>query len=29
MEDWVTLRADGDALDKLAGSADQAAKVQV
>jgi hypothetical protein len=29
MEDWVTLRADGEALDKLADSADQAAKVQV
>lgn len=29
MEDWVTLRADGEALDKLAGSADKAANVQV
>ncbi|THY81431.1 GCN5-related N-acetyltransferas-like protein [Aureobasidium pullulans] len=29
MEDWVTLRADGEALDKLAGSAEKAANVQV
>ncbi|KAG9887755.1 hypothetical protein KCV05_g19019, partial [Aureobasidium melanogenum] len=29
LEDWVTLRADGEALDKLAGSADKAANVQV
>lgn len=29
MEDWVTLRADGDALDRLAGSAEKAAEVQV
>jgi len=29
MEDWVTLRADGDALDRLAGSAEKAAKVQI
>lgn len=29
MQDWVTLRADGEALDKLAGPAEKEAKVEV